>query len=236
VAPPRPAANAATAQVNGAAQPSSGEGAPRPPLIRSWPADAPLRPEAKAKIAEYRAMVAENQDNPGQFCLGTGMPGSMLGSGGYPMEIIQRPEQVTVIYEAHTELRRIYLDGRKADPKDIFPSRNGFSTGHWEGDTLVVETIALKEQIDQAAAHSEQAKIVERYRLATDDKGHKVLTAEMTMTDPGFYTGPVIVTKKWSAAESDALMMYYDCNEPAWLDHVEQLQAAAAKKQSAKAQ
>jgi hypothetical protein len=217
---PRPAPTAAAAQGN-----------PVPAIgRRAWPADAPLKPEAKAKVAEYRQLVANGEHTPGEYCLGAGMPGSMLGSGGYPMEIIQRPEQITVIYEAHTELRRIYTDGRKVNLDDIFPSRNGFSVGHWEGDTLVVETAKLKEQVDQAAAHSEQARIVERYRLSKDDKGTKLLTAELTLTDPEFYTAPVTVTKRWQAAEPGALMIYYECTEPDWLDFLDKLRDAAGEK------
>ena len=87
---------------------------------------------------------------------------SMIGSGGYPMEWIQRPEQATVIYEAHNEIRRIYIDQPAPNPRDLIPSRNGTSTGRWEGDALVVETFGLKEAIDQTSAHSDQAKIVER--------------------------------------------------------------------------
>ena len=52
----------------------------------------------------------------------------MLGSGGYPMEWIQRPEQITVIYEAHNEVRRIYIDQPRPDPKDLVPSRDGSFT------------------------------------------------------------------------------------------------------------
>ncbi len=148
------------------------------------------------------------------------MPASMLGSGGYPMEWIQRPEQITVVYEAHAEIRRIYID-QKPNPKDLIPSRNGTSFGHWEGDTLVVETLGLKEAVDQSSAHSDQATIVERYRIAKDEKGRKMLTAEMTMTDPGFYTKPVSATKKWLAVEGGKLLPY-DCTEPQWEDHARQ--------------
>src|SRR5690606_37748383 len=53
------------------------------------PADLPLKPEAKAKVEEFRALVDPLGETPGGWCLGSGMPGSMLGSGGYPMEIVQ---------------------------------------------------------------------------------------------------------------------------------------------------
>jgi hypothetical protein len=91
--------------------------------------ELPFTEEAKRKVAEYRALVAPGGESPGGFCVGSGMPGSMLGSGGYPMEIIQRPEQITVIYEAHTEIRRIYLSGPEVSDDDLFATRNGYSTG-----------------------------------------------------------------------------------------------------------
>ena len=72
----------------------------------------PVTDAAKKKIAAYRALVQPTGDTPGGYCLGTGMPGSMLGSGGYPMEIHQRPEQFIIIYEAHNETRRVYLGNR----------------------------------------------------------------------------------------------------------------------------
>lgn len=200
------------------------------PLGSGWPENPPLTEKAEEKIAEYQALVEPTGDTPGGFCLGTGMPGSMLGSGGYPMEIIQRPEQITIIYEAHSEIRRVYLKGPHTEvpEKDLFPTRLGYSTGHWEGDTLVVETTHLKEQVDQQAAHSDKARIVARYNLTRDDEGRKVLKAEMTMTDPAFYTEPVTVTKRWQAVPDDeGRMLYYNCNEPAWEEHLKELRAKA---------
>jgi hypothetical protein len=101
------------------------------------------------------------------------MPGSMLGSGGYPMEILQRPEQINITYEAHNEVRRVYLGDRIVPMADRIPGRNGHSSAHWEGDTLVVETTHLVEQVDQRWPHSDQARIVERYRLTTDSTGRR---------------------------------------------------------------
>lgn len=204
------------------------------PFGPPWEGAEFLKPEAQKKVEEHRDLVEPTGDTPGGWCLGTGMPGSMLGSGGYPMEIIQRPEQITVIYEAHTELRRIYLDGPNANvPEgDLFPTRNGYSTGHWEGDTLVVETTHLKEQVDQSAAHSADAHIVERYHLESGEDGQRILVAEMTMTDPAFYTQPVTATKAWAEKENGR-MLFYECNEPAWEDHLEELKAQAAEETQA---
>jgi hypothetical protein len=188
----------------------------------------PLRPEAQAKVQEYQKLVAPTGDTPGGYCLGTGMPGSMMGSGGYPMEIIQRPDQITIIYEAHNEIRRVYFGSRIIPEKDRLSERNGYSTGRWEGNTLVVETTNLDEQVDQRYPHSEKARIVERYTLS-EEAGKKVLTAQMTMTDPAFYTAPVVETKKWSIVPNGFLMTY-ECNEPAWLNRLEQLKAKGEPK------
>ncbi|MBN1240213.1 MAG: hypothetical protein JXB36_17040 [Gammaproteobacteria bacterium] len=188
-----------------------------------WPEDAPYTDEARRRIEEYQALVEGTGSTPGGFCVGTGMPGSMLGSGGYPMEIIQRPEQVTIVYEAHNEIRRVYTDGREVDPRDLFPTRNGYSTGYWDGDTLIVETTALKEAVDQRSPHSEDATIVERYRLAGEsDDGRRLLTAELTLTDPQFYEEPVTVTKTWVEAEEGTEMLTYECTEPEWEEYLEQ--------------
>jgi hypothetical protein len=178
-------------------------------------------------VAAYHALVDPKAETPSSYCLGMGMPGSTLASGGYPMEIVQRPEQVTVIQEAHSEIRRIFLGSRVSD-SDLFPTRNGYSTGHWDGDTLVVETSFLQESVDQGSAHSDAARIVERFRLGRDAKGRKTLTDQLTLTDPVFYTQPVSVTKTWIAMKKGGRMLDYECNEETWDDHLQQLAKAAA--------
>jgi hypothetical protein len=184
--------------------------------------DLPYTAEGKEKVQTYRALVAPTGDNPGAHCLGSGMPESMMFSGGYPMEIIQRPEQITIIYEAHSEIRRLYFGSKVIPEADRIPSRNGYSVAHWDGDVLVVETTALKEQEDQGYPHSDQARILERYRLSTDAQGKKVLQVDWTMTDPQFYTKPVSATKKW-AFDPKGILLPYECDEETWLDHLEAL-------------
>jgi hypothetical protein len=194
---------------------------------RGGGAPLPFTEEASKKVAAYRALIGTSGATPGGFCLGTGMPGSMLGSGGYPMEILQRPEQINITYEAHNEARRIYLGDRIVPMNDRIPGRNGHSSGRWEGDTLVVETTHLIEQVDQRYAHSSQAKIVERYSLSTDSAGIKVLTAEMTLTDPVFYTKPVTDTKRWAYVPNGHILPY-ECAEEGWRMHLEGLEKKAA--------
>lgn len=188
----------------------------------SFEEELALRPAAREKIDRYNALVAPAGDTPGGFCLGTGMPGSMLGSGGYPMEIVQHEGIILVVYEAHAEIRRIYL-GERAAEEDLFPDRNGYSFGRWDGDKLIVETTHLKEAVDQRRyPHSDQARIVEEYELITSEDGSKALVADMTMTDPVFYTEAVVAEKKWSFLPGTRLLPY-ECNEPAWEEHLREL-------------
>jgi hypothetical protein len=102
----------------------------------------PFTADGKRRVDEYRSLVGPD-DNPGAHCLGSGMPESMTFSGAYPMEIIQRPEQITVIYEAHNEVRRLYFGAKVIPEADRVPDRNGYSMAHWEGSALVVETGSL---------------------------------------------------------------------------------------------
>ena len=238
------AALAAVAGALAGARPAAADDAERPDFTGVWgtyrepgqagafgrggPEELALKPEARRKVEAYEALVAPTGDTPGGFCLGTGMPGSMLGSGGYPMGIVQHDDVIVVIYEAHAEVRHIYLGDNRVPEEDLFPDRNGYSVGRWEGDKLIVETTHLKEAVDQRRyPHSDQARIVEEYELVTNEDGSKVLVANMTMTDPAFYTEPVTAEKKWSFLPGVRLLPY-ECNEPAWEEHLDALREQAA--------
>jgi hypothetical protein len=184
---------------------------------------AQLTELAEEKVAAYQAVTAGTNHSPGAYCVGSGMPGSMTGSGGYPMEILQHPRQINVTYEAHKEIRRIYIGDHDFDQSGIFPERNGFSVAHWEGDELVVETTHLVEQVDSRTPHSAEATIVERYSVGVED-GRRVLTNRWTMTDPLFYVEPLSGVKRWQALEGGRLLNY-ECTEPQWADILERLYA-----------
>ena len=186
----------------------------------------PLTPKGKAKVEAFQAIVAESGETPGMYCLGAGMPMALGGAGGYPMEIVQRPEQINVIFELHGELRHIYFGKRDAPQEDRVPGRGGYSSGHWDGDTLVVETDNLVEQLDTRFAHSDQARIVERYRLDKPDaQGHRVLVDEVVLTDPVFYTEPVRFEERWVEVPNGRLLNY-ECAEDAWRTRIEVLAKA----------
>jgi hypothetical protein len=191
----------------------------------------PFRPEAKRRHDAFNAIVSPTGDTPGGVCLGAGMPGAMLGGGNYPMEIIQRPEQITIIYELHGETRRVYFGDRNMPEADRVPGRSGYSSGRWEGEVLVVETNNLVEQLDQRSTpHSDEATIVERYRVeGPDNQGRRMLAVEVTMTDPKFFTAPVVFTRRWTQTPNGHLLPY-ECNEEIWRDRVDSLAQKAGKK------
>jgi hypothetical protein len=189
-----------------------------------------LTAEALAAQQEFQSVTEGTNYGAGNACVGYGMPASMLGSGGYPMEIVQRPEQLFVIYEAHNEIRRIYIGDEASDPGDFFPERNGYSTAHWEGDRLIVETSRLKTQVDTRYPHSNQATVREEYYFDTPlENGTRVLAAELTMVDPLWLTEPFVTTKRWQAM-SDYHVLTYECSEPKWLDEMEALYKDAGLK------
>jgi hypothetical protein len=177
--------------------------------------------------ANYLSVTEGTNHGPGNSCVGYGMPGSALRSGGYPMEIIQRPEQLFVIYEAHNEIRRIYIGTEADDPETFFRERNGYSSAYWEGHRLIVETTRLKTQIDSAYPHTDEATIREVYYLGDPlEDGTRVLVNELTMTDPAWLEEPFTVTKRWQELAGYHVLTY-ECTEPNWLDELEMLYDAA---------
>ncbi len=193
--------------------------------LRRGRLELPFTPLAEQKVEAYQALVRPTSDNPGAHCLGSGMPAAMMFSGDYPMEIVQSPELIVVLYEAWSEIRQLYFGDKIIAEGDRVPDREGYSAAHWEGDTLVVVTTSLKEQEDQTYPHSAAARIVERYHLVKGARGEKVLVDDWTMTDPIFYTRPVTAEKKW-ALDPKGILLPYECDEEAWLDHLDALSKA----------
>ena len=112
-------------------------------------------------------------------CLGEGMPAVMGAT--FPIEFLQSPGQVTVIEEAFTQVRRIKLDQPQKKIEDVEPSFYGHSVGKWEGDTLVVDTVGVKESVRyQNVPHSDQMRIRERIHLVAPN----ILWDEITIEDP----------------------------------------------------
>jgi hypothetical protein len=133
-------------------------------------------------------------------CLPESMPGWMLVSHN-SMEILMTPGRVTMMGESDGgRLRRIYTDGRQ-HPDDPDPTFHGHSIGHWEGDTLVVDTIGVHPQtyiaISEAAGmpNNGDMHIIERIRLDPQNKDRLVF--ELEITAPHVFTKPWKTTRYW---------------------------------------
>jgi len=115
-----------------------------------------------------------------------------LHTHGQPRKMVQTPDVTVIIYEANSGLRQIFTDGRTL-PKDPQPWWYGYSVGHWEGDTLVVESSGYRDLgwLDvEGSTLTESGKTIERFRRP--DFGH--LEIEITIDDPKAYTKPWTVT------------------------------------------
>jgi hypothetical protein len=185
----------------------------------------PFTPEGARRKAEYGRLTGADTaapgslggDNPGAHCVPYGMPTMMQSAGGYPIEFIHRPEQLTMIYEVESETRRVYMPGHGVAPQKRLPVRQGYSEGHWEGDTLVIESSDFSDGQDQRTyPHSDQATMVERIRVVPDAAVGRIMEYELTMTDPVYYTEPVSFTRRWMPL-TDGHIMAYNCTEEPWL-------------------
>ncbi len=179
-------------------------------------ADLPLTEEGKRRVAEYEKLLGPEKANPAAYCVDYGVPTMMEMPGGYPMEFIQKPDQLTIIYEVENETRRIYIGSRQLPVERRIPSRAGYSQGHWEGNTLVVKTTDLLDGRDQGAhPHSDQATIDERFWLSKDKDGKQVLNYEASITDPVYYTAPVKIQRKYEPLQ-DGFILPYRCPDEFW--------------------
>ena len=124
------------------------------------PADVPMLPWA-AKVYKER-FENESKDDPEGLCLPMGTP----RVNPYPWRIVQTDKLLVILYEGNVHTyRQVFLDGRPHD-KTVKDTWWGDSIGHWEGDTLVVETVGLNDKawLD-ADGHprTKQARIIERF-------------------------------------------------------------------------
>ena len=145
----------------------------------------PYQPWARA-VVDYRR---QNEFEPHTRCKPSGGPRQFLTP--YGVEFVDMPEMKRIyIFDVggpHT-YRIIYMDGRP-HPKDLVPSYYGHNVGHWEGETLVVDSVGYNEKfwVDRGRApHTEQLHMVERF-TRTDFNNLKY---QVTIDDPGAYTAP----------------------------------------------
>jgi hypothetical protein len=170
------------------------------------PEEVPLQPWA-AELFAQRSQ-SDGTESPSAHCKPTGVP--MLSSVPLPYKVVQTPSLVMVLYEENLDFRQIFLDGRKP-VDDALPRWMGYSTGRWDGDELVVETVGFHDRhwLDGLGhPNTDQLHLIERWRRR--DAGH--LEIETTVDDPGAYTKPITYTITATIMPDDDLLEYF-CTE-----------------------
>ncbi len=191
---------------------------------RAWlvvdPADGripPLTPEAQVRLAAAgrtgSSFGSGPFDGPEDFslydrCITRGFPGSMLpGAYGNSFQIIQGPGVVAIRYEMIHETRVIPLDGKPHATRGVNLDM-GDARGHWDGDTLVVETTNFRQRSAYRNADARTLKLVERFRRVAADRVEWIVTVDdpSTWTRPWRFAIPLTVN-------DDERIMQYECHE-----------------------
>jgi hypothetical protein len=137
----------------------------------------------------------------GSSCMPLGVPGFMSQGGPNPLYFLQTPKEVWIIVPSNQQVRRVYMDvPHSANPT---PSWYGESVGHYEGDTLVIDTIGLsnKAVLDvYRTPHTEKLHVVERWRM-TD--GGQMMEAIFTVDDPDAFYQPWSGMRRYRRAQRE---------------------------------
>ncbi len=185
----------------------------KPDLSGVWYAQRPVDPGKPEPLPWAEALLREraennSKDSPGAHCL----PRGLTNAGAlFPYKLVQTPKLLVMLFEDDVPShRQVFLDGR-GHPKDPNPRWMGYSSGHWEGDTLVVETTDFDDRswlTAQGHPHTEKMRVTERFRRP--DLGH--LEIEITIDDPGAYAKPWIIKRASDLDTSDDIGEYV-CTE-----------------------
>jgi hypothetical protein len=177
------------------------------PLVLKPEYDKPYQARRAAESAA--AQRGEQLANTSAECIPYGVP-TMMSIAIYPVEFIQTPKQVTIISEAFSEVRRVYLDRQQMKIDDVAPGYYGRSVGHWEGDTLVVDTVGIKPSVSgyRGMPHSAQMRVTDRIRMLSPEILHDTITIE----DPVVLEKPVTYTVAFKKMPPDYEMVEFVCD------------------------
>jgi hypothetical protein len=167
---------------------------------------APYKPEAAKKVLE--SFNRRAIDDPTAFCMKPGVP-RVTSVGLFPMQIVQTPKTIVMIYEYMDAFRIINMNAKH--PDDLEPTFMGDSVAHWEGDTLVVDVTGFNDKtwlIGAGTFHTEALHVTERYNMADRD----MIQYEATMEDPNVLTGPWVYRTTIMRREGTRLREY-ECEE-----------------------
>lgn len=147
--------------------------------------NVPYLPWARA-LFDARKDGSRSGEDPDAHCLPQGVP--KIDFVAYPWKLIETPNSIVIIYETFNYWRQIFTDGRELGP-NAKPTWMGYSTGHWDGDSLVVETTGFNGKIwlDQLGRPStDQLRVTERFTRTSFGE----MSIDVTIDDPGAYTKP----------------------------------------------
>jgi hypothetical protein len=162
-----------------------------------------------ASELKAQRMARNMQDNPDAHCLPMGH--TQFHTHPQPRKMIQTQDVIVILYEGNAGIRQIFLDGRPSPDNDPLPWWYGYSTGHWEGDELVVVTTHMKDDgwLDvNGSPFTSQGTITERFRRP--DFGS--LEIDVTIEDPVAYTEPFTVRVN-QGIMVDTNLIEFVCNE-----------------------
>jgi hypothetical protein len=157
------------------------------PNVKQWAKDVMKKDNAEVLAGKF-AFTARSS------CAAAGVPGHLVLLGG-ALFILQTPNEVTMIFDSNAEPRHIQLNA--AHPADVKPSWYGDSVGHYEGDTLVVDTIGLNDKTfldNYRTPHTEKLHVTERWRLIENGAKIEVL---LTIDDPDTFNAPFKALRRY---------------------------------------
>ena len=133
--------------------------------------------------------------------------------GLFPMQIVQTPKQVIILFEVFRVFRviPIFPKGEAKHPDDVEPSYTGDSVGYWDGDTLVVDVTGFNDEtwlVGTGTFHSEDLHVVEKFKRAD----YNTIQYEVTMEDPKVLTKPWVMRNSIMLREGTRLREY-ECNQ-----------------------
>ena len=167
-----------------------------------------FQPWAREKRSER--MTNNGIENPDSYCLPLGH--MQFHTHGQPREIIQSVDRIVIIYEASAGVRQIFMDGRPLPNENPLEWWYGYSVGHWEGDTLVVETSNFRGDgwLDfNGSPTTDQLRTIERFNRPKFGK----IEIDITIDDPGAYTEPFDLRIEQSIMPGENLIEWVCENE-----------------------
>ena len=181
-------------------------------VFANFKGDLPLQPWA-AQLKSARK-EQNSKDNPDAHCLPMGL--MQFHMHPQPRKVLQTRDVIALLYEGNSGIRQIFIDGRPLPDEDAQPWWYGYSTGHWDGDTLVVETTRFRDGgwLDiYGSPLTDQAKMTERWRRLN----YGTIQIDVTIDDPKAYTKPWSVRVHHRLAldgpKFDAELIEFICNE-----------------------